>query len=133
MSNTIDRLLNTPCGHLSSFSGSLPGTTALAGLSAAFRRRGRLIVHRARFVVHPRRCLGAALPPKPPDHYSPLQLFRDASPEQLKKRRSLTEHPDKGGTEARFRALEAAYRVLSDPARRAAYEQDLARWENHST
>ena len=71
-------------------------------------------------------------PPKPPDHYSALEVFRDATPAQLKqayRKRSLTEHPDKGGTAARFQALERAYRVLSAPTLKAAYERMVAEWE----
>jgi molecular chaperone DnaJ len=41
------------------------------------------------------------------------------------RRRALAEHPDRRprdtGAPARFRALAEAYRVLGDPARRAAY------------
>lgn len=35
-------------------------------------------------------------------------------------------HPGHPGSTEEFRALEAAYRVLRDPARRAAYDQTLA-------
>jgi curved DNA-binding protein CbpA len=46
-------------------------------------------------------------------------------------RRARVLHPDaqpgRAGQAARFRELEAAYRVLSDPARRAAYDGGLRR------
>ena len=48
-------------------------------------------------------------PPKPPDHYAVLGLTRGAALEQVKKayrKKSLTEHPDKGGTAARFQRLD---------------------------
>ena len=62
-------------------------------------------------------------------------MFRDATLLKVKKAyraRALTEHPDKGGTADRFRALQEAYRVLSDPALRCAYERQLAAWEARS-
>ena len=74
-------------------------------------------------------------PPRPPDHYSPLRVFRDATLPEVKqayRRRALTEHPDKGGTAQRFRALQEAYRVLADPALRCEYERQLAAWEARS-
>ena len=75
------------------------------------------------------------LPPRPPDHYTALRCWRDDSGARLTKaykRRALTEHPDKGGTTKRFQALEEAYRVLSDPTLRAAYEREAAAWEARS-
>ena len=75
-------------------------------------------------------------PPKqlsrPPDHYSALRVLHGATPEQMKKayrKHSLTEHPDKGGSSERFQALERAYRVLSNPRLKAAYEREVAEWE----
>ena len=45
------------------------------------------------------------------------------------RRRALAEHPDRRPRDtaapARFRALAEAYRVLGDPARRAAYDRSL--------
>src|SRR5579859_6877887 len=72
-----------------------------------------------------------------PDLYQLLGVARDASREQIAqawRRRARAEHPDaqpgRAGEEAaeagtRFRALAGAWRVLSDPDRRAAYDRAL--------
>ena len=69
-----------------------------------------------------------------PDLYQLLGVARDASREEIAlawRRRARAEHPDRrpgeAGDEAagRFRALAEAYRVLSDPVRRAAYDRAL--------
>jgi hypothetical protein len=71
-----------------------------------------------------------------PDHYQLLGVARGASREQIAqawRRRARDEHPDSrpgdAGDEvaARFRALAEAWRVLSDPGRRAAYDRALGR------
>jgi curved DNA-binding protein CbpA len=71
-----------------------------------------------------------------PDHYQLLGVARGASREEIAqawRRRARAEHPDRrpgeAGDEAagRFRALAEAYRVLSDPGRRAAYDRALGR------
>ena len=64
--------------------------------------------------------------PKPVDHYAILGLCHDFTPAELKRRykkASLAAHPDRpsGSTEA-FEAVAAAYEVLGDEARRAAYD-----------
>ncbi|HEX5300771.1 MAG TPA: J domain-containing protein, partial [Streptosporangiaceae bacterium] len=69
-----------------------------------------------------------------PDLYQLLGVPREASREQIAqawRRRARAEHPDsrpgQPGEEAagRFRALAGAWRVLGDPARRAAYDRAL--------
>jgi curved DNA-binding protein CbpA len=69
-----------------------------------------------------------------PDLYQLLGVAREASREEIAqawRRRARAEHPDsrpgQPGDEAagRFRALAEAWRVLSDPGRRAAYDRAL--------
>jgi curved DNA-binding protein CbpA len=64
--------------------------------------------------------------------YELLGVRRDATPEEITRayhRRARALHPDtqpgQAGEPAGFRELEEAYRVLHDPARRAAYDQAL--------
>jgi curved DNA-binding protein CbpA len=69
-----------------------------------------------------------------PDLYQLLGVPRGASRgdiAQAWRRRARAEHPDSRPGDAaapgRFRALATAWHVLGDPARRAAYDQALAR------
>jgi DnaJ domain len=69
-----------------------------------------------------------------PDLYQLLGVPRGASREEMAlawRRRARAEHPDARPADAtapgRFRALAEAWRVLGDPARRAAYDRALAR------
>jgi len=68
------------------------------------------------------------------DLYQLLGVPREASREEIalaRRRRARDEHPDARPADAdapgRFRALAGAWRVLGDPARRAAYDRALAR------
>ena len=68
-----------------------------------------------------------------PDLYQLLGVSRGASRQEIAqawRRRARAEHPDSRPRDIaaadRFRALAEAYQVLSDPARRAAYDQALA-------
>jgi curved DNA-binding protein CbpA len=68
------------------------------------------------------------------DLYQLLGVSREASREDIAqawRRRARTVHPDSRPGDAaapgRFRALAGAWHVLGDPARRAAYDQALAR------
>jgi curved DNA-binding protein CbpA len=68
-----------------------------------------------------------------PDLYQLLGVPRDASREEIAqawRRRARDEHPDArppgAAAPGRFRALAAAWQVLGDPARRAAYDRALA-------
>jgi molecular chaperone DnaJ len=63
------------------------------------------------------------------DYYTVLGLNRDASEEDLKKayrRLAMKHHPDRNseeGSEDKFKEAKEAYEVLSDPRKRAAYDQ----------
>jgi curved DNA-binding protein len=58
-------------------------------------------------------------------HYETLGIAKTASPEEIKRayrKLASTHHPDKGGDTAKFQEIEEAYRVLSDPEKRAQYD-----------
>lgn len=62
------------------------------------------------------------------DYYDILGLKRGASADEIKRAYrtlALKYHPDKAGKEheARFKEVNEAYQVLSDPKKRAAYDQ----------
>lgn len=60
------------------------------------------------------------------DLYDVLGVDRSASADELKRayrRKARESHPDAGGDEEQFKELTRAYEVLSDPARRARYDQ----------
>lgn len=59
------------------------------------------------------------------DHYSTLGIAKNATPDEIKKayrKLASKHHPDKGGDTAMFQKVEEAYRILSDPAKRAEYD-----------
>lgn len=59
-------------------------------------------------------------------HYEVLGVPPTADADEIKKaykRRLKTSHPDVGGSTGLFRLVQEAYEVLSDPARRAAYDR----------
>lgn len=72
-------------------------------------------------------------------HYETLGIKADASPEEIKRayrKRATKEHPDKAtGNHDAMSALAIAYGVLSDPERRANYDEtgrdQLPRTEEH--
>ena len=58
--------------------------------------------------------------------YEHLGLQRGADPQDIRKaylRLSKTEHPDKGGSEERFKKIQEAYEILSDDGKRSYYDQ----------
>lgn len=60
-----------------------------------------------------------------PDLYAELGIDKGATPAAIKaayRRRSKKAHPDGGGSPEKFGALNTAYRVLSDDAKRAKYD-----------
>ncbi len=63
------------------------------------------------------------------DFYETLGVDRSAGPEDIKKafrRLAMQYHPDRNkepGAEARFKEINQAYEVLSDPEKRAAYDR----------
>lgn len=62
-------------------------------------------------------------------HYQVLGLSPGASPADVKsayRRAARDSHPDRGGDAEEFRAVVAAYQVLSDPVERAEYDRSLA-------
>ena len=63
-----------------------------------------------------------------PNHYEVLGVANDATPDEIRAahRRLVHQvHTDKGGTDALFRQVQAAYEALSDPDSRAAYDRQL--------
>lgn len=70
------------------------------------------------------------------DYYKLLDVDRGSSEEEIKKayRRLMKAgaHPDLGGDGDRAKDLNAAYRTLLDPNRRARYDADLRDWESSS-
>ena len=59
------------------------------------------------------------------DHYSTLGIPRTASPEEIKKayrKLAMEHHPDRGGDNVKFQELSVAYNILSDPDKKAAYD-----------
>jgi len=60
-------------------------------------------------------------------HYETLGVNENAQPDEIKRayrKLASQHHPDKGGDTARFQEIEAAYRILSDPAQREQYDHE---------
>jgi hypothetical protein len=63
-----------------------------------------------------------------PTHYEVLGVAMGASTDEIRtayRTAARTLHPDAGGSPAAMRTLNAAWHVLGDPARRAAYDRSL--------
>lgn len=59
------------------------------------------------------------------DYYTLLGVQKNAPPEEIKKafrKLSMKHHPDRGGDETKFKQINEAYAVLSDPQKRADYD-----------
>lgn len=65
-----------------------------------------------------------------PSHYEVLGVAERASPEEVRaayRRAARDHHPDAGGSARRMSEVNAAWHVLGDPVRRAAYDRQLDR------
>jgi len=59
------------------------------------------------------------------DHYQILGVSRDADTREIKtayRKLASKHHPDKGGDEQKFKEIQNAYETLSDPQKRAEYD-----------
>lgn len=59
------------------------------------------------------------------DHYSTLGVSKDATQDDIKRafrKLASQHHPDKGGDTAKFQEIQAAYDILSNPEKRAQYD-----------
>jgi hypothetical protein len=58
--------------------------------------------------------------------YETLEVEKEVEQKEIKKayrKLSRTHHPDKGGDEHKFKEINAAYEILSDPEKRAMYDK----------
>lgn len=67
------------------------------------------------------------------DYYSTLGLNKNASKQDIRKaykKLSMRHHPDRGGDENQFKKINEAYSILSDPQKRAAYDNPQPRFNS---
>jgi len=67
------------------------------------------------------------------DYYSTLGVNKDTTQDEIKRAfRSLASkhHPDKGGDTAKFQEIQTAYATLSDPEKRAQYDNPQPQFSN---
>lgn len=60
------------------------------------------------------------------DYYDLLGVGKTASPDEIKKafrKAAIEHHPDKGGDEIKFKEINEAYEILSNPDKRKRYDQ----------
>lgn len=65
------------------------------------------------------------------DYYQTLGVDKNSSSEDIKRayrRLAMKHHPDKGGDEAEFKRINEAYATLSDPRRKAEYDNPQPRY-----
>ena len=66
------------------------------------------------------------------DYYSTLGVPKNASQDDIRKaykKQSMRHHPDRGGDEEQFKKINEAYQNLSDPQKRAAYDNPQPHFE----
>jgi curved DNA-binding protein len=59
------------------------------------------------------------------DHYTTLGVDRNANPDEIKaayRRMAAKHHPDRGGDTAAFQNIQSAYETLTDPDKKAQYD-----------
>lgn len=72
------------------------------------------------------------------DYYGILGISKSASPEEIKKAyrsMAMKHHPDRGGDEAKFKQINEAYEVLSDPKKKQMFDMGVdpnAQHQGHS-
>ncbi|PIT97193.1 hypothetical protein COT77_02910 [Candidatus Berkelbacteria bacterium CG10_big_fil_rev_8_21_14_0_10_41_12] len=60
------------------------------------------------------------------DYYKILGVSKNASSDEIKKayrKLAMQHHPDRGGEDKEFKKINEAYQILSDPQKRAQYDQ----------
>jgi curved DNA-binding protein len=70
------------------------------------------------------------------DHYATLGVAKTATQDEIKRafrRLASQHHPDKGGDTAKFQAIQAAYDVLGDEAKRRAYDTPQPQFQQFNT
>lgn len=68
------------------------------------------------------------------DYYNILGVNKTASPDEIKKayrKLAMEHHPDKGGDVSKFQEITNAYETLSDPNKRAAYDNPASQFSTH--
>jgi curved DNA-binding protein len=68
------------------------------------------------------------------DHYNTLGVGRDANPEQIKsayRKMAAKHHPDRGGDTSTFQNIQSAYETLSDPNKKAQYDNPQPQFHQH--
>jgi curved DNA-binding protein len=68
------------------------------------------------------------------DYYSTLGVQKNASQEEIKKayrRLAAQHHPDRGGSKEKFQEIQSAYDTLSNPEKRAEYDNPQPQFQFH--